>query len=147
MMTTVIGIFDTDSDLEVALSRLYDKGFNDVRVVDVGHHDEVEPNVPAGAFIPALGPNNASTSGTAPAIPAALFVPGFAGVNNETLNSDYVTANLDLALPDEEATFYADALRHGGKLVIVNTDDSHSEMVWSVMRNSNASQYTEAEHH
>src|SRR5262245_30342468 len=119
-MTTVIGIFDTDSDLEVALSRLYDKGFNDVRVVDVGHHEAVDPKVPAATLIPAFGPNNASASGVAPVLPAAVFVPGFAGVDNETLNSEYITANLDLPLPDEEATFYADALRHGGKLVIVN---------------------------
>ena len=77
----------------------------------------------------------------------ASRLPGFAGVDNETLNSEYITANLDLPLPDEEATFYADALRHGGKLVIVNTDADHSDMVWSVMRNSNASQYTEAERH
>ena len=141
-MTTVIGIFDTDSDLEVALNRLYDKGFNDVRVVDVSQPDEVEPNIPAGAFAPALGPNY-----TSPAVPAAVFIPGFAGVDNETLNSQYVTANLDVPLSDEEATFYAEALRNGGKLVVVNTDDSHADSVWSVMRSSNASQYTQPEHH
>lgn len=146
-MTTVIGIFDTDSDLEVALNRLYDKGFNDVRVVDVSKHDAVEPNIPAAAFAPALGPNNISPSGTGPVIPAALFVPGFVEVNNETLNGQYVVTNLELPLSDEEATFYADALRHGGKLVVVNTDDDHANMVWSVMRNSNASQYTQPEHH
>ncbi|MBZ0288492.1 MAG: hypothetical protein K8I30_12820 [Anaerolineae bacterium] len=144
-MTTVIGIFDTDSDLEVALNRLYDKGFNDVRVVDVSQRDAVEPSVPAGAFVPALGPNNTAPSGTAPVIPAALFVPGFAGVDYEAVNGDFVTANLDVPLSDEEATFYAQALRHGGKLIIVNTDDDHADMVWSVMRNSNASQYTQAE--
>jgi hypothetical protein len=144
-MTTVIGIFDTDSDLEVALNRLYNKGFNDVRVVDVAQHEAVEPSIPAGAFAPALGPNNTAPGGTAPVIPAALFVPGFAGVDNEALNSEYVTANLDMPLSDEEATFYADALRHGGKLVIVNTDADHADMVWSVMRNSNASQFTQAE--
>jgi hypothetical protein len=146
-MTTVIGIFDTDSDLEVALNRLYDKGFNDVRVVDVAQRDEVDPKVPAGAFASTLGPSNTSPSGNAPLVPAAVFVPGFAGVDNETLNSQYVTANLDVPMSDEEATFYADALRDGGKLVIVNTDDDHADMVWSVMRNSNASQYTQPEHH
>jgi hypothetical protein len=146
-MTTVIGIFDTDSDLEVALNRLYDKGFNDVRVVDVGQRDEVDPSVPAATFIPAVGANNASPAGNLGVLPAAVFVPGFAGVDNETLNSEYVMTNLDLPLSDEEATFYADALRHGGKLVVVNTDEDHSDMVWSVMRNSNASQYTQPEHH
>jgi hypothetical protein len=147
-MATVIGIFDTDSDLEVALNRLYDKGFNDVRVVDVSQHDAVEPNIPAAAFAPTLGPNNTSPSGTAgPVLPAALFVPGFADVDNERLNGEYLVTNLDMPMSDEEATFYADALRHGGKLVVVNTDDDHSDMVWSVMRNSNASQYTQPEHH
>jgi hypothetical protein len=146
-MTTVIGIFDTDSDLEVALNRLYDKGFNDVRVVDVSQRDEVEPNIPVGVYGQTLGPNNTSPSGNLGALPAAVFVPGFAGVNNETLNSEYVRANLDLPLSDEEATFYADALRQGGKLVVVNTDADHAVMVWSVMRNSNASQYSRPEHH
>lgn len=146
-MTTVIGIFDTDSDLEVALNRLYNKGFNDVRVVDVAQRDEVDPKVPAEAFVPALGPNNTSPSGNLGVLPAAIFVPGFAAIDNETLNSQYVTANLDVPMSDEEATFYADALRDGGKLVIVNTDADHANMVWSVMRNSNASQYSQPEHH
>ena len=144
-MTAIIGIFDTDSDLEVALNRLYDRGFDDVRIVDVTQRDEVEPVIPAGAVAPAFAPNTTSPSRVMPVLPAALFVPGFVGVNNETLNSDYVTANLDIPMSDEEATFYADALRHGGKLMIVNTDEGHRETVWSVMRSSNASHYNEPE--
>jgi hypothetical protein len=146
-MTTVIGIFDNDSDLEVALNRLYDKGFNDVRVVDRKQSGETRPEVPAAAFIPGTAVNNAGASiGTGMGIsPAVLFVPGFADLDDEHLNSSYVTENLDIPMTDEEADFYANALRNGGKLLIVDTDDDHSDMVWSVMRNTNASQYTQPE--
>jgi hypothetical protein len=140
-MTTVIGIFDNDSDLEVALNRLYDKGFNDVRVVDRTQRTGAETAVPAAAFMPA---NNygMNANGT---YPGALLVPGFVDLDDERLNSSYVTENLDIPMTDEEGDFYANALRNGGKLLIVDTDDDHSDMVWSVMRNSNASQYTEAQ--
>jgi hypothetical protein len=143
-MTTVIGVFDTDSDLEVALNRLYDKGFNDVQVVDRAQKTEAA-SMPGAAFIPgsamASTPNSASNS----PFPAAMFVPGFVDVDDERLTSSYLLDNLDVPLTDEEADFYANALRNGGKLLIVDTDDDHTDMVWSVMRNSNASQYTQPE--
>jgi hypothetical protein len=140
-MTTVIGIFDNDSDLEVALNRLYEKGFNDVRVVDRTQKTGAESVIPAAAYMPT---NNygMNANGT---YPGALLVPGFVGLDDDALNSDYLLENLDVALTDEEADFYANAVREGGKLLIVETDDVHSDMVWSVMRNSNASHYTRPE--
>jgi len=143
-MTTVIGIFDNDSDLEVALNRLYDRGFNEVRVVDRTRGDEVEPKIPAGALAPGMT-SNTSGSTAGGVAPAVLLVPGFVDLDDESLNGSYVTENLDVPLTDEEADFYANVLRDGGKLLIVDTDDNHADMVWSVMRNSNASQYTRPE--
>jgi hypothetical protein len=142
VMTTVIGVFDTDSDLEVALNRLYDKGFNEVRVVDRAQQTEAEKSA---VFVPGAAISNPAGSTPNGIFPGAFIVPGFVNVGDEALNSNYVTANLDIALTDEEADFYANTLRNGGKLLIVNTDDEHSDMVWSVMRNSNASQYTRPE--
>ena len=143
-MTTVIGIFDNDSDLEVALNRLYDKGFNDVRVVDRSREQDTT-NIPAGAFVP--GAPNGATSQTAPnaIYPGAFIVPGFFNLENDVINSDYLMTNLDMPMSDEEANFYSNAVRNGGRLLIVDTDDDHTDMVWSVMRNSNASQYTRPE--
>jgi hypothetical protein len=143
-MTTVIGVFDNDSDLEVALNRLYEKGFNDVRVVDRTQQTGVDPVVPAAAFAPGNGLNSGGMA-TNGAYPAALLVPGFVGLDDERLNSSYLLENLDFPLSDEEADFYANAMRNGGKLLIVETDDDHGDMVWSVMRNSNASQFTRPE--
>jgi hypothetical protein len=142
-MTTVIGVFDNDSDLEVALNRLYEKGFNDVRVVDRGLKSGPETVIPA-AFAPG---NNLSIGGTTAngAYPGAVLVPGFVGLDDQAVNSAYLLDNLDVELSDEAADFYANAVRNGGKLLIAETDDDHSDMVWSVMRNSNASQYTRPE--
>jgi hypothetical protein len=142
-MTTVIGVFDNDSDLEVALNRLYEKGFNDVRVVDRTQKTGTETAIPVAAFAP--GTNLSGGMNANGAYSAALLVPGFVGLDDEVLSSSYLLENLDVALTDEEADFYANAVREGGKLLIVETDDDHSDMVWSVMRNSNASQYTRPE--
>jgi hypothetical protein len=142
-MTTVIGIFDNDSDLEVALNRLYEKGFNDVRVVDRTQENGAESVIPAAAFAPGSSLNGGMNANGA--YPGALLVPGFVGLDDEVLNSDYLLDNLDFPMSDEEADFYANAVRNGGKLLIAETDDDHSDMVWSVMRNSNASQYTRPE--
>ena len=143
-MTTVIGIFDNDSDLEVTLNRLYEKGFNDVRVVDRTQETGGDTVIPAAAFAPGTNLSGSGMNSTG-AYPGALLVPGFVGLDDEGLNSSFLMDNLDVALTDEEADFYANAVRKGGKLVIVETDDDHSDMVWSVMRNSNASQYTRPE--
>src|SRR5690554_1389651 len=110
-MTTIIGIFDNDSDLEVALNRLYDKGFNDLRVVDPGQSHETRPEVPAATFMPGASVSNTASTSAGGLSPAALLVPGFVGVNNERLNSSYVTENLNIPLTDEEADFYANTLR------------------------------------
>ena len=138
-MTTVIGIFDNDSDMEVTLNRLYEKGFNKVRVVDRTQDTGAETVIPAAAVVPAN--NYGSSMNASGAYPGALLVPGFVGLDDERLNSSYILENLDVPMTDEEADFYANAVRDGGKLLIVETDDDHADMVWSVMRNSNASQY------
>ncbi len=142
-MTTVIGVFDNGTDLEVALNRLYDRGINDVRVVDRawdGGH-----TVPAGAVAPGttagsgVEMQSASMSGLLP------FAAGFGGLADDRIDAQYLTETLDLDLDDDEARFYANALRKNGKLLIVNTDDDQTDLAWSVMRNSNASQYVEAD--
>lgn len=142
-MTTVIGVFDNDSDLEVALNRLYEKGFNNVRVLDRTQDVGSEPVVPVAALVPGSNLNGGMTGNGA--YPGALLVPGFVGLDDTVLNSSYMLENLDFPLSDEEADFYANAVRNGGKLLIAETDDDHSDMVWSVMRNSNASQFTRPE--
>lgn len=143
-MTTVIGIFDSDSDLEVALNRLYDKGVNDVRVVDRTQRTEAEPTLPVAGFVPGVTANNSGAT-TGNGFFLALLVPGFLNIDDERLNSSYVIENLDIPMSDEEADFYANAIRGNGKLLVVDTDSDHADMVWSIMRNSNASQYTRPE--
>ena len=93
-MTTVIGVFDNDSDLEVALNRLYEKGFNDVRVVDWGLKSGPETVIPA-AFAPG---NNLSIGGTTAngAYPGAVLVPGCVGLDDQAVNSAYLLDNLDV---------------------------------------------------
>lgn len=142
-MTTVIGVFGNDSDLEVALNRLYDKGFNEVRVVD-RTRETGGTTIPAGAFVPGSAGGTAPNNSANAIFPAAL-VPGFFGLDDDALNSDYLMTNLDINISDEEARFYADAVRNGGRLLIAETDADHADMVWSVMRNSNASQYSRPE--
>lgn len=143
-MTTVMGVFDNNSDLEVTLNRLYEKGFNDVRVVDRTQQTGEDPVIPAAAFAPGSSLTGSGMNATG-SYPGALLVPGFMGLDDEGINSSYLLENLDVDLSDEEADFYANAVRKGGKLLIVETDDDHSDMVWSVMRNSNASQFTRPE--
>jgi hypothetical protein len=143
-MTTVIGVFDHDSDLELALNRLYDKGFNDVRVVDRSR--ESDNTLPEGGFVPAAAATNTGTSQPGGIFPVPFLVPGFFGLADDTLTGSYFGETLGYSdLGDEEAEFYANAIRKGGKLLIVETDDDHADSVWSVMRNSNASQYSKAD--
>jgi len=145
-MTTVIGVFDNDSDLELALNRLYDKGFNDVRVVDRAR-EQWNTEIPGGAaFAPAVAATNTGTSQAGGLLPAPFLIPGFFGLADDTLTGAYFGDALGYdAMPEEEEEFYANAVRKGGKLIIVDADDDKADAVWSVMRNSNASQYSKAD--
>jgi hypothetical protein len=143
-MTTVIGVFDHDSDLELALNRLYDKGFNDVRVVDRSRENWT--NFQEGAYQPAVAATNTGTSQPGGIFPVPFLMPGFFGLADDTLTGSYFGEALGYSdMSDEETEFYANAVRKGGKLLIVETDDDHADSVWSVMRNSNASQYSKAD--
>jgi hypothetical protein len=142
-MTTVIGVFDNDSDLEVALNRLYDKGYNDVRVVDRSR--EEANTLPAATFIPGATTSNGASSAPNGVFPVSYLVPGFFGVADEHIDSAYLLDALGLDITSEEADFYTNAVRNNGKLLIVDTHDDKADQAWAIMRNSNGSQFVKAE--
>ncbi len=140
-MTKVIGVFGNDSDLEIALNRLYEQGFNDVQVID--RHYEA-PAVPSETAVAAgLGAANHANHNPSAAAPVPLFLPGFFGLSDASMTGAYLLDRASFTdMSDEEAEWYANAVRDGGKLLIVEADPDSIGAIRHVLLNSNASQYT-----
>lgn len=139
-MAAIIGVFDTDTDLEQALNQLNQGGFgDDLRVIDPARAST--PNVSDESYIGGIGAVNSSVNAgnTAP-IPFAA--PGFVNAGNTRSEPDLTGPLNDLNLTADEADYYAERLRRGGKLIIVDTEDEHRDFVWDIMRRSRAQQWT-----
>lgn len=138
-MTKVIGVFGNDTDMDIALNRLYEQGFDDVQVVDRSYEvPVVTPEVAVTAS--AVANNGLNPSGGLTPVP--LFMPGFFGLADASITGDYFRNQTNFPeMSAEEAEWYARAVREGGKLVIIDTDEDHVASVRHVLLNSNAGQY------
>src|SRR5512133_2918986 len=112
MAKTVVGVFEDSGRAEQALQDLIDAGFerNDVSVIardSEGEAGEVHETTHEGSR---AGTGAATGAGIGAAIGGAA-AGGLAG------------ALIGLGIPKEEAETYAEAVRRGGYLVIVNAAD------------------------
>lgn len=139
-MATIIGVFDNDSDLEQALNQLNQAGFaDDLRVIDPARN--TMPNVSDETYLGGIGAVNSSVNAGVTA-PIPYVVPGFMDAGDTPAGDDVTSPLNDLNLTAGEADYYAERLRRGGKLIVIDTEDEHRDFVWDIMRRSHAQQWT-----
>lgn len=141
-MATIIGVFDTDADLERALNQLNEAGFeNDLRVVDPTR--PASPNVTDETVLGGIGAANTPVAGgTGNAAPFPYIVPGFVSADAADRGEDVLGLLGEYDLDQDEADYYAQRIQKGGKLVIVQTEEEHRDFVEDVMRRARAQQWT-----
>ncbi|MBI5670794.1 MAG: general stress protein [Chloroflexi bacterium] len=139
-MATIIGVFATDTQLEQALNQLNQAGFqDDLRVIDPAR--TAAPNISDETLIGGIGAVNSSVNAGNTA-PIPYVAPGFMDADEARSGLDLTGPLNDLNLSADEADYYAEQLRRGGKLIIVETEDEHRDFVWDIMRRSHAQQWT-----
>jgi hypothetical protein len=140
-MATLIGVFDNDSDLEVALNALYNQDVKDVRVWDNQRKNDT-PGIPLGGLVAAAGLGQANSGSNGGSANGYSYVAPLA-IAAADITPDHVISTLgDPSITGEEADFYADAVRNGGRLIIVNVDDDKAGAIRQIFYKSNASNFT-----
>jgi hypothetical protein len=131
-MKTVVGLFDNSQDLEQALNELHSRGFGE---------DEI--NIQQSPIIGqdkklVTDPDTGDVSGVMldPDTPAASDPRVVVEIG------DPIGTLVDLGVPSEEAPFYAEGVKQGGTLLIVQIDDKRAPEVLNIMRLANTSRVT-----
>jgi hypothetical protein len=136
---TVVGLFDTDQAVEVAITELHKQGFgqeeDEIRIVDENRLSQETPIGPltqgAGAAIPGPGPTRPvgplETKELEPTIPESAAT--------ERKVKELLT---DKGFGNEEASFYAQHVRRGSALVIVKTTEEQAPKALDIMKRANA---------
>ncbi|HEX2906151.1 MAG TPA: hypothetical protein VHO69_04780 [Phototrophicaceae bacterium] len=136
-MGTIIGVFDSDVDLEQALKLLNQAGFkDDLHVIDPAR--STTPKITDEAYLGGIGAANSPVVGgsTTPTPYVAPFI------NTGDPQLDPLGLLDEFRLSADEADYYTQQLRRGGKLIVVETQDDHDNFVRSVMRQNRAQQWT-----
>lgn len=138
-MTTIIGVFDNDADLERALNQLNKAGFeDDLRVIDPAR--PARPNLSEETLLGGLGAANSPTvSGTGNPLP---YVAPFVTTDEDSPVEDVMGILGGYDLEQDEADYYFQRVQNGGKLIVVKTEDEHQDFVRDVMRRAHAQQWT-----
>jgi hypothetical protein len=139
LMARITGVFGNDSDLERALNELHERQFEDVRVMGT-QTSSGGADVPLETYLGGIGAANAPTQSGA-AVPFTFAIPAF-GLGRAINEQDISSVLDDEGIRGAEADFYAERLRRGGKLVIVDTSDDRADVVRAILRRTNASNWT-----
>jgi hypothetical protein len=127
-MTTVVGIFDNTRDMESAVLRLTEAGFEDAIYDDaiVGQETEnVGPIVSSGFAQPAMGSTVRSDSPTKR--------------NVDTIVRAFKKHLANYNVPNDVINAYATTFHHNGKFILLKTDSQRSEQVIAILRECGAS--------
>ena len=158
-MSTLVGLFDQYSDAEQTVQLLEEYGVDRSRISLVQREGEklVDDNMNAGKgaatgaatggvvgllaglgaiAIPGIGPVLA-TGAIASALATTLGMTAIgAGVGAAT--GGLLGALLDLGLPQEEASFYAEGVKRGGVLLTIDATSDQEERVNEILRSAGA---------
>jgi len=129
-MKVVVGIFDSERDLDSAIRKLAEHGFEDKVFEQSILAQETGINVlPTGTF--------ASSS-----IPGQIGTFSVQTGHDRATNTQLFKKHLqdDFHLPDELVENYATSFLHDAKFVIVKVQSDRAEEVMEILRVANASQ-------
>src|SRR5690554_6520050 len=151
MAKTVVGMFDNVQDARNAVRDLIDNGFSshDVSLVARGQEDEIRryeagesfgegedlsEGIGIGALIGGLlGLGAMFIPGVGPVLAAGPLVSALAGAGVGAVAGGLIGALVDAGIPDDDAEVYAEGLRRGGTLVMVNTTDDMAPRAVNIM--------------
>lgn len=134
---TIVGLFDSDADVQQAVENLHAQGLyeqddTDVIVIDRNYLAETleVPNVEIA------GSPNSGIGRTTPIGPAnpLLSLDNEGAKSKSTLKDTLVTMGLE----DEEAAYLAGQATGGSPLVVVKTTGEHASEVQQAMKQANA---------
>ena len=127
-MTTIVGIFDNTRDMEQAVVRLAEAGFEDTIYDDAIVAQETEtggPIVASGFAQPALASSVRSDLPTKP--------------NIDTIIRAFKRHLANYHLPNDVINAYATTFHHDGKFVLLKAGSQRSEQVIAILRECGAS--------
>jgi hypothetical protein len=134
---TVVGLFDSDADVQQAVDNLQQHGFNaqndtEVTVIDQNYLAETleTPNVEIA------GSPNSGIGRTTPIGPAnpLLSLDSEGAESKSTLQNTLVT----MGLKDEEADYLARQVAGGSPLMVVKTGEKQAAQVAQLLEQTNA---------
>jgi uncharacterized membrane protein len=167
-MKAVVGLFRSSSEAQRAVEALTNAGFSRNNISLIARDDTASTDyrttqvtdttsVGAGAgalsgtvlgglagllvglgaiVIPGIGPVIAA--GTLASTLGATAAGAGIGAGIGAITGGLVGALADVGIPEEEAHFYAEGVKRGGILVILQTDDTQISMASSIMRQHDA---------
>jgi hypothetical protein len=138
---TVVGVFDSDKNVDQAISKLAKIGLSqdnddEIQVVDQSLIDQ-QPTVDTPAVTAAPAPGTAS--------PGAAVIAGKSaeqGNQGSAIQSSIEDMLEKLDVDGDEATFYARQVARGAKLMVVKTDAEHAPLALDIFKQSGANALT-----
>jgi hypothetical protein len=124
-MTTLVGIFDRAQDLDNAIERLAGAGFEDTV------YDEAIVGEELGNFGP-------SGLGAAPGFVVEPYEP--TRPDRQAVVRAFQAHLSEYDVPDNVIKNYATAFYHGGKFILVKTENKRAEQVKEILSSCRASQ-------
>lgn len=150
MVKTIIGSFESfdrayqavdalrragyvDGDINVVASNLEGRYQEDPRVTKLDEHSSAAVTGAATGAVVGGGAALAATlaglaiPGIGAIIAAGPIVAALAGAGTGAVAGGLIGGLVDMGVPEEHAEYYAEALRRGGALVTVKTDEARAE--------------------
>jgi stress response protein YsnF/uncharacterized membrane protein len=156
MAKTVTALFETYTDAHNAMQDLVDHGFQRDDISIMAHeslaerdrrlHDDDTPGAVTGGGVGAavggvggllLGLTALAVPGVGPVLAIGPLVTALAGAGIGAAAGALIGALTDLGVPEEEAHYYAEGIRRGGVLVVVETTDDLAEQAVSILNRHN----------
>jgi hypothetical protein len=160
MVKTIIGSFDSfndahdvandlraagflDSDISIVANNAAGDYREDARVADRDEGSATAKGAVTGAVVGGGAGLAASLAGLAipgigPIIAAGPIVATLAGAGTGAVAGGLIGGLVDLGVPENDAQYYAEAVRRGGALVTVRADESRSDEVAGILRQHGA---------
>jgi uncharacterized protein (TIGR02271 family) len=165
MAKTVIGLFDTMDEAQQVVQTLINEGFrrDDISLVsrrDEGCVTERGDDRTSGAAVGAgagaalggisgllVGLGALAIPGIGPVIAAGPLVTTLAGAGLGAAAGGIIGALTDVGVPEEEAHYYAEGVRRGGVLIVVDADDQRAARAAEIMERTGAIDVDERAEH
>lgn len=153
MANTVVRLFDEMEDARNAVEALHQAGFADDQISVVASDyrgeyarylegQEEDEGVSEGAGVGALvggmtglliGLGAVALPGVGPIIAAGPLLAALTGGALGTVTGALAGALVDLGMPEDRAGYYTEAVRRGGVLVLVHTDEAKAPLALRAM--------------